>query len=715
MTLPSSIEAALAEAGFSSTEILVLNKMLEDGVTTLRQLAVKTGKSTGVLDQAMKKLLKKGIVSKEEINGSPKFTIGSLHTIGTWMEEDMRMKQDMLKRRHQNFESFIATLSLDRTRPEMKYFHGQTGVEQAYFRLLEMGKDMIAYLPIATKEEEDPLRDFRVQYFRMRRNNEIFCRIIARDTTLGRRFASRDAFEYRKTLLLPEAELAIPFEKIVIGGTIACFDIQKMTACFVQYPELADAERGIFESIWRRTPPRKAANGAPEPAPHVPIRPTVATRLFSQLREFFLSPKSLVSFGALILAAAALTLGFYWYNVAMNVARIRERLESIAATGALQFDAAELHELRTLKDVEKPVYGLVVTKLQHIRSQNDAILYTYLIRPKPGSVFEFIADADGGNPGRSIDVNGDGAVDGADEIGLPGRQYDVQHIAVLNEHDYNEPISTDEPYKDQWGKVYTGYAPIFNGERNVVGILVLDMRAESLSDLGVSVLPFIGLFFIALILFLVLRLWAFNQSLFKELVALAMKRRIATTILVAIATVSLLITAFVWYGCYVERRELGERLLSIVATAAPRIPVEHLDKFQKAGDMRLPEYQEVFRILNEIRQENRDIKYVYIMRPTENDGIWEFVVDADSNFFKPFFQQGMPGFDVNSSEADEIAPPGTRYDIEFSGPEFNKHALERPVLDNVVDQWGNFFTACSPIKSKGAPIAVLCIDKSVDS
>src|SRR3989338_9460629 len=117
-SLPASIEAALVESGFSATELMILKRLLEDDAMTLRQLALKTGKSTGVLDQAMKKLVKKGIVSKEDINGTPKYTIGSLQAITRWMEKDVKQKRDLLLRKFENFESFISSLEMEKGRPE---------------------------------------------------------------------------------------------------------------------------------------------------------------------------------------------------------------------------------------------------------------------------------------------------------------------------------------------------------------------------------------------------------------------------------------------------------------------------------------------------------------------------------------------------------------------------------------------------------------------
>jgi DNA-binding MarR family transcriptional regulator len=58
-SLPAGIESYLKEAGFSATEMLIIRKLVEEDCLTLRELAGKTGKSTGVLDLAMKKLLQK--------------------------------------------------------------------------------------------------------------------------------------------------------------------------------------------------------------------------------------------------------------------------------------------------------------------------------------------------------------------------------------------------------------------------------------------------------------------------------------------------------------------------------------------------------------------------------------------------------------------------------------------------------------------------------
>jgi hypothetical protein len=53
-TLPSSIESYLEEAGFTVLEVLILKRLLEEEALTVREIASKTGKSSGAIDQAMR-------------------------------------------------------------------------------------------------------------------------------------------------------------------------------------------------------------------------------------------------------------------------------------------------------------------------------------------------------------------------------------------------------------------------------------------------------------------------------------------------------------------------------------------------------------------------------------------------------------------------------------------------------------------------------------
>lgn len=504
-TLPSSIETYLSEAGFSGTEIIILKKLLEEDALTLRELAAKTGKSTGVLDQAAKKLLKKKILSRETINDAPKYVLHSLNAILAWMEEDMKLKQEMMLRRHESFESFVRSLALGKRRPEMEYFEGPDGIRRAYTQILDRGNDIVQYGPVLYLAEEDPLRDFRVQWFRERRNRGIFSRVITHDTPLGRRFKSRDVFEYRKTILVDPHAYPFNFEKMIVGDTVACFQLEAERACFIKYPEMAHDERLFFERLWNKkveyekNQDTSAADSHTPPPPAKSVVP-LKTKTFSQLREFFLSRKGIITMGLLGFLSAALTYSLYQYNLSLNLERVRERAKSIAATGALQFDANDIELLRSPEDIDRPEYKKVIFQLNEIRRQNEGVTYIYIMRPtNDPNTMEFVADADSLDPYIKRDLNGDGIIDDADWLSPPGESYDISNLPAVHQLFRDGVATADiEPYEDQWGSWISGHGPIV-GSGTIIAMLGVDIDVNRVEELAqssfVAIYWFIGFLF----------------------------------------------------------------------------------------------------------------------------------------------------------------------------------------------------------------------------
>ncbi|MFA6523117.1 MAG: helix-turn-helix domain-containing protein [Candidatus Peribacteraceae bacterium] len=698
--LPSSIENFLREAGFSPTEILVLRRLLEDGPQTLRQIAARTGKSTGVLDQAVKKLLRRNIVTREHINDISKYAVVSLAAIAKWMEEDTKQKQEMLTRRHQNFESFIHSLELDQARPEMHYFEGDEGLKQAYMQLLGGGKETLHYFPVLCAIEDDPLRDFRVDYFRVRRRKGIFSRFLVHDTPLGRRFASRDPFEYRKTLLVPESLYPITFEKVIAGDTVACFNHVEKKVCFLKYPELAETERRLFERFWKE---RENMVGPQTPKPAEAKQPEVplSTRTFSSLREFLLSRKSLAIFGFFAIVAAAITYGLYRHNLFLNTMRIRERATAIATTGAMRFDVRDIEQLHTEADIKKPEYAKVIRLENEIRDKNSQARYVWIMRyTGTGSAWEFVADADSLNPYEKKDLNGDGKIDDSDHLSPPGEEYFDERGTMLNA--LKGPFGEDFPTTDQWGTFLTGVAPIVNSEGEGIAVLGIDYEIGELDKLSREsfqwFLPFFGLFFV----FILIRLTAFNKSLFKEIIELLKMRKVHITLTVLLG-VSALVTAGLYFQNYrLNIQRVRERAIAIATTAAMEFDARDIDQIHTKEDMKKPEFMKLVQHLRQIRERNENILYVYIHRPIGNGE-----VVADSAYGETEGYEDFNG-DGKIDEEEQLVIPGQQYPNE--DPYFEEKT-KRPFVTLLKDQWGEYFDASAPIyDAAGKTVAVLYVD-----
>lgn len=155
--------------------------------------------------------------------------------------------------------------------------------------------------------------------------------------------------------------------------------------------------------------------------------------------------------------------------------------------------------------------------------------------------------------------------------------------------------------------------------------------------------------------------------------------------------------------------QLRERMLNVVAIAAPYFEGEQITAIRGPEDMETENYRTVVTTLQNIRAMSPRVRFAYIMRRTENPLELAFVADADAALTSE-------QLDVNGNGTvdpdEEAAYPGDLYDIEGSetllGP-----AFEGPVVDNEIteDQWGRLVSAYAPIRNaQGEVVAILGID-----
>lgn len=89
----------------------------------------------------------------------------------------------------------------------------------------------------------------------------------------------------------------------------------------------------------------------------------------------------------------------------------------------------------------------------------DSVTYVYTLMPKDGQNFQFVVDTDPEDPGEYAE------------------DYEAQE--AMFEAMEGEASVTKEPFTDEWGTFYSGYAPIiYNGE--VLGLVAVDYEASSI-------------------------------------------------------------------------------------------------------------------------------------------------------------------------------------------------------------------------------------------
>jgi hypothetical protein len=415
-----------------------------------------------------------------------------------WIEEDVQEKTESLLQRKQDFQSFVCTLEQDGTRPKIEYFHGAQGITQAYEKLLETSsKELLQFLPIESKEEEDPLCKMRVELSRTRRRLGVGLRTITHDTHLGKRFQSRDSFCSRQTKLMQEERCPIPFEKIICGDIVACFHHAEERACFIYFPELASGERAMFEGFWKEE--RGESNIS------VSLQETKKPESLIDNVRLLGTRGGFLSLCGVVLFALIATYGMYMYTFEIMKDEIGTRLMSIAATAAPGIDVEDLENLRVARDMKTEEYQRVFEKLNDIRDRNVDIMYVYIMKPVENSdgMFVFLADADSNY--YLPDPSDPDPID----VVPPGTYYDSRlfgekYGALV----MKEPVAEEDFMQDPWGTLLIAAAPIVDSYNKPYAFLGIDMDVSTFKEAHNAKFKPVFWFFIIISIFCMLKICA---------------------------------------------------------------------------------------------------------------------------------------------------------------------------------------------------------------
>jgi len=139
---------------------------------------------------------------------------------------------------------------------------------------------------------------------------------------------------------------------------------------------------------------------------------------------------------------------------------------SSAMTASGMIDGTNLAALQP-GDENRPTYRALHTQLNRVRSANPDIKYIYTMKRINESVV-FAVDADYGNP--SGEMRGAG-------IGEP---YTGVTPAMIR--GFSVPVTEPEFTTDEWGTVFSSYAPVYNGRGEITGLVGVDIDAGVLSS-----------------------------------------------------------------------------------------------------------------------------------------------------------------------------------------------------------------------------------------
>ena len=175
-----------------------------------------------------------------------------------------------------------------------------------------------------------------------------------------------------------------------------------------------------------------------------------------KVRKIGITTQILIVFSVLLLATNAI-LGFIVINNLKSTLldSIQNKMLSLSNSAAAAIDGEALERYYENNDDEE-AYNTVMDALVVYRDHAD-VEYIYTIGDRRNGSFEFIIDSDPEEPGECGDE-----IDGTEGLIRASK---------------GTPSVDHEPYEDEWGRHYSAYSPIYNGNR-IVGIVGIDISFD---------------------------------------------------------------------------------------------------------------------------------------------------------------------------------------------------------------------------------------------
>ncbi len=163
-------------------------------------------------------------------------------------------------------------------------------------------------------------------------------------------------------------------------------------------------------------------------------------------------------FTFLLVVATSLILIYFSYRTSYSDLEksIGERLEAIAATGALMIDGDWHDQIKTNEDADTEAFKKLQKVLRDIKEKNNIDTPVYTFRREQGKVKFIVMTQEKTFIGDTYDIR--------DEMWPALNDGKTSHTKI---------------YKDEHGIWLTAYAPIFDSKGHISGILPVDMKLET--------------------------------------------------------------------------------------------------------------------------------------------------------------------------------------------------------------------------------------------
>jgi len=240
---------ALTSIGLSERAATMYLALLEQGPSTVQEVARSTKLKRAGLYLVMDELLELGFIHKRIMKGHAMLVASSIQSVKSWADK-----------RTASFERALPSLKTVATHrarlPRIEYFSGSDGFRTIWQRLFDSGEK--EYLIIT--DAEHMLGFVRESYIagpiiQEKKRKHIRSKQLIRYSEYTKAIVAKDAQELRESRFIPHHH-PVPTTTLIYGNMVAIIaPLSENLIVLVESASFAETQRSLFYTLWDQLPP----------------------------------------------------------------------------------------------------------------------------------------------------------------------------------------------------------------------------------------------------------------------------------------------------------------------------------------------------------------------------------------------------------------------------------------------------------------------------
>lgn len=228
--------------------------LLRFGSSAASSVATRTQIDRTTVYAALKRLIRKGLVSQTKRDGTTFFDALDPDALEVSIQREIQEKQSKLNVLKTLLPDLAALKNEQSVRPAVQIFEGVDGVIALYELMLKQNESLAAFLTVAhlPKELKSYLTD---TYIKRKVKRGVHSRVLVSDSKRAQRYKDLDSKGNRTTKIVPESQLPFETEIIIGADAIAVIDLRdQFFGVFIKSPSIRNTLSSIFEIVWGLIP-----------------------------------------------------------------------------------------------------------------------------------------------------------------------------------------------------------------------------------------------------------------------------------------------------------------------------------------------------------------------------------------------------------------------------------------------------------------------------